>query len=68
MIIYTAFFKYDGRSLDKLRTIYIGIALPVCNPTKMKGGSLQTTAGQILSNIYIILINFYFFFSTNLLE
>lgn len=27
----------------------------------MKGDSFQTTAGQILANIYIILINFYLF-------
>lgn len=53
------FSSEDDRSQDKLRSIYTEIALSVCKPTKMKGDSLQTTAGQILSNLYIILINFY---------
>lgn len=52
------FSSKDGRSQDKLRNIYIEIALPVCKPTKMKCDSFQT-AGQILSNLHIILINFY---------
>lgn len=53
------FSSKDGRSRAKLRNIYIEIVLPVCKPTKMKGDSPQTTAGQILFNLHIILINFY---------